>query len=201
MLNFETDIKSYLSREKDTLDRLSIAGINEVINVFLTARDEEKRIFVMGNGGSAATASHFVCDFNKSASYGYDKRFRFICLNDNVPSLLAYANDVGYEDVFVEHLKNFFAPKDVVIGVSGSGNSKNVIKAIEYANENSGITVGLSGYDGGRLKQIARYNIHIPIDDMQIVEDLHMAMDHLMMKVICDNMNRNRQRRANSGRK
>ncbi|GHT44811.1 phosphoheptose isomerase [Endomicrobiia bacterium] len=188
--NFETDIKSYLSRQKDTLNKLSVVDINKVINVFLAARDEERHIFIMGNGGSAATASHFVCDFNKGASYGYDKRFRFVCLNDNVPSLLAYANDVSYEDVFVEHLKNFFVPKDVVVGISGSGNSKNVIKAIEYANENSGITVGLSGYDGGHLKQIANHNIHIPIDDMQIVEDLHMTMDHLMMQVICSNMDK-----------
>jgi D-sedoheptulose 7-phosphate isomerase len=186
--NFEADIKDYLSQEKGTLDKLSITDINDVINVFLTARDERKHIFVMGNGGSAATASHFVCDFNKGASYGYDKRFKFICLNDNYPTLLAYANDVSYEDVFVEHLKNFFVPNDVVVGISGSGNSKNIIKAIEYANENGGITVGLSGYNGGHLKQIAKHNIHVPIDDMQIVEDLHMTMDHLIMKVICENM-------------
>jgi D-sedoheptulose 7-phosphate isomerase len=186
--NFETNIKNYLSREKEMLDKLSVADINEVINVLLTARDEGHYIFIMGNGGSAATASHFAGDFNKGASYGYDKRFKFICLNDNYPALLAYANDVSYEDVFVEHLKNFFVSNDIVIGISGSGNSKNVIKAIEYANENGGITVGLSGYNGGRLKQIARHNIHIPIDDMQIVEDLHMTMDHLMMKVICNSM-------------
>jgi D-sedoheptulose 7-phosphate isomerase len=188
--NFEADIKSYLSQEKDILDKLSITDINDVINVFLTARDEKRHIFIMGNGGSAATASHFVCDFNKGASYGYDKRFKFICLNDNYPALLAYANDVSYEDVFVEHLKNFFVPNDVVVGISGRGNSKNVIKAIEYANDNGGITVGLSGYNGGRLKQIAKHNIHVPIEDMQIVEDLHMTMDHLIMKIICKNTDR-----------
>jgi D-sedoheptulose 7-phosphate isomerase len=186
--NFEADIKNYLSQEKDTLGKLSITDINDVINVFLAARDEGQHIFIMGNGGSAATASHFVCDFNKGASYGYGKRFKFICLNDNYPSLLAYANDVSYEDVFVEQLKNFFVPNDVVVGISGSGNSKNIIKAIEYANKNGGITIGLSGYNGGRLKQIAKHNIHVPIDDMQIVEDLHMTMDHLIMKVICENM-------------
>jgi D-sedoheptulose 7-phosphate isomerase len=140
----------------------------------------------MGNGGSAATASHFACDFNKGASYGYgDKnRFKFICLNDNMASLMAYANDVGYEEIFVEQLKNFFNPQDVVIGISGSGNSVNILKAIEYANANNGITIALTGYNGGKLKSIAKYGVHVNIDDMQIVEDLHMTMDHLSMKMI-----------------
>jgi D-sedoheptulose 7-phosphate isomerase len=101
---------------------------------------------------------------------------------------MAYANDVSYEDIFVEPLKNFFKPGDLVIGISGSGNSKNVLKAIEYANQNGGTTFGLVGYDGGKLKQLAQNCIHVNINDMQITEDLHMVMDHLIMKVLCEQM-------------
>ena len=107
-----------------------------------------------------------------------DKKFKFICLNDNIPSLMAYANDLSFEDIFVEQLKNFYQKGDIVIGISGSGNSMNVLKAIDYANENGGVTVGLTGYSGGKLIEMAQHNVHIPIDDMQIVEDLHMVLDH-----------------------
>ena len=141
----------------------------------------------MGNGGSASTASHFVCDFNKGLSYGFSApRYKFICLNDSLPSLTAYSNDVSYEDAFLEQLKNFFRAGDVVVGISGSGNSKNVLKAIEYANANGGISVGLTGYNGGELKKIAQISVHVPIDDMQVAEDAHMMLDHLAMSAIRD---------------
>ena len=181
-------INNYLNRLKNTLDNLSRDEIENFINVLNAAREQGKNIFIMGNGGSAATASHYVCDFNKGASYMHDdkKRFKFICLNDNVASMMAYANDVSYDDVFVEPLKNYFNKGDVVIGISGSGNSKNVIKAIEYANQNGGITVGLTGYNGGKLKQIAKYSVNTNIDDMQISEDIHMIFDHMIIKILCD---------------
>jgi D-sedoheptulose 7-phosphate isomerase len=99
---------------------------------------------------------------------------------------MAYANDVSYEEIFVEQLKNFFNSGDVVIGISGSGNSANILKAVEYANKNNGITIALTGYNGGKLKTIAKYGIHVNIDDMQIVEDLHMVMDHLSMRIIAE---------------
>jgi len=190
MNNYKTDIEGYLSRLQDTIKNLNTDEINNFINLLVEARDNDKNIFIMGNGGSAATASHFTGDFNKGVSYQYDqfKRFKFICLNDNLPTMLAYANDVGYEECFVEPLKNFFKPGDLVIGISGSGNSKNVLKAIEYANQNGGLTFGLVGYDGGKLKQLAQNCIHVNVNDMQITEDLHMVMDHLIMKVLCDTM-------------
>lgn len=183
-MDYKIDIKEYLSKLKVTIDLLSIEEIDAVMNVLTEAYETGKQVFIMGNGGSAATASHFVCDFNKGVSYGKNKRFKFICLNDNVATMMAYANDVAYESIFVEPLKNYFNKGDVVIGISGSGNSPNVIKAMEYANENGGITIGLSGYDGGKLKKISKYGIHVPIKDMQITEDLHMVLDHLMMKVL-----------------
>ena len=138
MTDFLNDIAEYFTKLKETEDNLDKNEVNTFINLLIKARDEGRTVFVMGNGGSAATASHFCCDFNKGASYGYDKRFKFICLNDNVATMMAYANDVSYEDAMLEQLKNFFKPGDYVIGISGSGNSKNVLKAIEYANKNGG---------------------------------------------------------------
>jgi D-sedoheptulose 7-phosphate isomerase len=184
--NYKLDIKAYLEKLQKTISNLDIDEINNFINVLVEARNNDKQIFIMGNGGSASTASHFCCDFNKGCSYGYDdhKRFKFICLNDNVATLMAYANDVGYDDIFVEQLKNFYKKGDVVIGISGSGNSLNVLKALEYANENEGITVGLTGYGGGKLKELSKYSVNMNVDDMQISEDLHMMMDHLTMKII-----------------
>jgi D-sedoheptulose 7-phosphate isomerase len=189
MNKLTADISGYLLKLKDAISNLNINDINQFLNILLEARNKGKQIFIMGNGGSAATASHFACDFNKGASYGFEnqKRFKFICLNDNIASLMAYANDVSYEEIFVEQLKNFFNPGDVVIGISGSGNSANILKAVEYANKNNGITIALTGYNGGKLKTIAQYGIHVNIDDMQIVEDLHMVMDHLSMRVITEN--------------
>lgn len=186
--DFNADILIYLNRLQETIKRLDKEEINKFINMLLDARDADKQIFIMGNGGSASTASHFCCDFNKGSSYGFNKRFKFICLNDNVPGMMAYANDVSYDDVFVEQLKNFFNPGDYVIGISGSGNSKNVLKAIEYANTNGGITIGLTGFNGGKLKQMCTHSVNMNVDDMQISEDLHMMMDHLSMKVITNQM-------------
>ena len=129
-----TGINNYINSLQECLEKLDRNEIDNFIKILLQARDEGRTIFIMGNGGSASTASHFCCDFNKGMSYQQDKKFKLICLNDNVATMLAYANDVDYGNVFVEQLKNFFNPGDVVIGISGSGNSKNVLQAIEYAN-------------------------------------------------------------------
>lgn len=184
-MNYIHEISAYFEREKATLDAISKEDLNALMNLLVDAKDAGKTIFIMGNGGSAATASHYVCDFNKGISYGKEKMFKFICLNDNIPTLMAYANDLSYADVFVGPLKNFMHAGDIVIGISGSGNSENVVRAIQYANENGGVTVGLTGYSGGRIKQLSKYNVHVPIDDMQITEDLHMVLDHCMMKILC----------------
>lgn len=184
MTDYTPGIRGYFHLVKETIDKVSVEEINQLMNLLNQARLDGKNIFIMGNGGSAATASHFVCDFNKGLSAYFEKRFKFHCLNDNVPSMMAQANDTSYENIFVEPLKNFLTQGDLVIGISGSGNSPNVIKAVEFANKNGGISVGLCGYDGGRLKKEARYSVHVPIAHMQIVEDLHMMLDHLMMTVM-----------------
>ena len=174
----------YIEKLKDVLDTFPHDQLERLIDTMIQAQKEEKRIFVMGNGGSASTASHWVCDINKGCSLHKEKRFKMICLNDSISTMLAYANDLSYEDIFVEQLKNFFAPGDVVIGISGSGNSLNVLKAIEYAKANGGITVGLCGYSGGELYHLVDIPILAKIDDMQKVEDVHMIVVHMTMQRI-----------------
>jgi len=190
MKDYTAGIRGYIEKLKRVVDTLDTGEISRFLNLLCEARSGGRQIFIMGNGGSAATASHFCSDFNKGASFEFanKKRFKFICLNDNVPTLMAYANDISYCDIFVEQLKNFLNPGDVVIGISGSGNSENVIRALEYANAMGGITVALTGYNGGKLKKIAGYSVHVNVDDMQIVEDLHMIVDHLSMKIIANDI-------------
>ena len=190
MISYINNINQYFEKLKNVINKLDINEINQFINILCYTREEGKNIFIMGNGGSAATASHFCCDFNKGVNtiIKNQKRFKFICLNDNIATVMAYANDLSYIDIFKEQLKNFLAPRDVVIGISGSGNSENIIKAINYANDNNGITIALTGFNGGILKKIAQYSVHVNVDDMQIVEDLHMVFDHLCMKIITNSL-------------
>jgi len=180
-------IKEYLKEIKKILDSMEtdlIEKMNQLANILLKARDEKRTIFIMGNGGSAATASHFVSDLSKGTIVDGSPRFKVIGLTDNIPNLLAWANDESYDDVFIEQLKNLMEPKDIVIGISGSGNSMNVIKAIEYANKNGGITIGISGFDGGKLLKCAQENIHVPDSYMQRVEDIHLLIEHLLTSLI-----------------
>ena len=176
--------RAYIEEEKNLLDNLPLDKFEEVVELLHDAYMRESRIFVFGNGGSATTATHMACDLNKGVCNGSKKRFKVICLNDNISTMLAYANDKSYEDIFVEQLKNFLKADDLVIGISGSGNSANVIKAIEYANENGAISAALTGFDGGRLALTAGTSILIPANDMQKVEDLHLILTHMMMQVL-----------------
>lgn len=177
-------INNYLERLKNTIDSLDRNEIEGFVNLLLNARENGSTVFIMGNGGSAATASHFLCDIAKGASYGSDKRFKVACLNDNAAIMMAYANDVSYDDIFVEQLKNQLQKGDVVIGISGSGNSKNVLKAVDYANKNGAVTVGVTGYNGGILKGICAHSVNANVDDMQISEDIHMILVHMTMQII-----------------
>lgn len=181
--------QGYLAEIKRLLDSIEgnlINKIDKLASILSKAREHKNTIFIMGNGGSAATASHFVGDLAKGTIVEGVPRFKAIALTDNIPSMLAWANDVGYEEIFVEQLKNLMVPGDVVIGISASGNSLNVIKAIDYANSNGGLTVGISGYDGGKLLKSARENIHVPSFDMQKVEDIHLLVLHLLFRLLRD---------------
>ena len=179
----EKIIKNYFRDLSSTLSEIDISGFADFKDSLEKARDNGNNIYVFGNGGSGSTASHMVCDMVKGCSYKKDKKFKIICLNDNIPTILAYSNDVSYDVVFEEQLKNFLKPNDVVIGISGSGNSTNIINAIKYANNNGAVTIGMSGFNGGKLKEISNINIHAPINDMQISEDIHLITIHILYKL------------------
>ncbi|HZP01597.1 MAG TPA: SIS domain-containing protein [Terriglobia bacterium] len=177
-------LRNYMSGLKQALDSVPAEKFEELIQQLESAHHDGRQIFMMGNGGSGATASHIACDFNKGVSLGLEKRLKVISLNDNVAIMTAYANDVSYEDVFVEQLKNFLRPGDLVIGISGSGNSPNVLKAIEYANTAGAQTIGLTGYNGGKLAKLVRTSLNVPVHDMQKAEDVHMILFHVAMQVL-----------------
>jgi len=188
MKDFKKDINEYYATLIETINNLDTEEINKAINCIEAAYEREANIYVCGNGGSAATASHMQNDFNKGVSEYTEKKFRFVCLNDNVATLMAIANDISYDDVFSFQLKNKIKPTDVLIAISGSGNSKNIIKAVDYAREVGAKIIGISGYDGGKLKQLSDYNVHVDINDMQIAEDVHMTFVHMMMKVFMNTL-------------
>lgn len=163
-----------------TLNTVDLDRVEALIDVFRRAREEDRQIFVFGNGGSAATANHFACDIVKGASYGRDKRFRILSLSEQIPTMTAYSNDVGYESVFVEPLKNFARQGDIAMAISGSGNSENVVQAIDYANSIGCYTVGLSGITGGRLRPNVNLSLHVAENHMGRVEDAHFFICHMV---------------------
>lgn len=183
-MKIENQIENYIVNLTNALKNLNFNDIEQCSRVLLNAYENKKNIFICGNGGSASTASHFACDINKGVSYGLDKRFKIIPLTDNLATISAYSNDVNYDFIFVEQIKNFYNSGDVLIGISGSGNSTNVLKAIEFVNENEGVTIGWTGFKGGKLKELSQFSINANIEDMQISEDIHMTLVHLMMKVL-----------------
>ncbi len=173
-----SDFKNYFNRVSDTLVQLDINALEKVADLLLTCRENGNTVYIFGNGGSASTASHVTGDFLKGISYQLEKRFRIICLNDNIAALTAITNDLSYEEVFVEQLQTFMKKDDVVIGISGSGNSANVVKAMEYARDNKAVTIALTGYTGGKLKDIVDIMINAPIKDMEVTEDIHIITFH-----------------------
>jgi D-sedoheptulose 7-phosphate isomerase len=176
-MRFAEQYKSALIQAIDTID---LDKVNQAIEWFKEAREKGRRIFVCGNGGSASTASHFACDIVKGASYNRASRFRIMALTDSLPTMTAYSNDVGYDCIFCEQLKNFAEPGDLVMALSGSGNSPNVIRAMEYANSIGCKTIALTGRDGGKLGPLANLNIQIPVPHMGRIEDAHMIVCHMI---------------------
>jgi len=168
------------------IDTIELEKVGQAIEILKRARDEDRRIFVCGNGGSASTASHFVCDMVKGASFRRDKRFRIMALTDSLPTITAYANDVTYDCVFVEQLKNFAEPGDVVMAISGSGNSPNVLQAVEYANSIGCRTIALSGRNGGKLGPMAQLNLQASNPHMGRIEDVHMIVMHMICYYFMD---------------
>ena len=174
----------YLSDFHRALDLLPLSNIEELIAWLHDARLNGNQVFIMGNGGSAATASHFVCDLAKSTRRPGWPNFRVIGLTDNVAIISAYANDEGYENIFSNQLASFVRPQDIVIAISGSGNSRNVLRAIELARSCGAKTVALTGFDGGMLGRIVHLNVYIPCNRMEIVEDIHLMIEHMVSSAL-----------------
>lgn len=184
MKDYRKQISSYIEEEIQVMQSLDIDVVNAAMNVLESTREKGHNIYICGNGGSAATASHFVCDFNKGVSGGQEKKYNFVCLNDNIATMLAIANDINYDSVFEYQLRNKIKKGDVFIGISGSGNSKNVLLAARYAKRAGATVIAITGYNGGELMGIGDISLHVPIDNMQITEDIHMMYDHMMMYIL-----------------
>lgn len=187
-----TFIGVYIENLKKALDELQLEEVEKMAKILLEAYDNGKHVYLMGNGGSAATASHITQDLAKGTIWPIaptGKRFRVACLSDNVPLLTAWTNDIDYSQVFREQLLNLIGNGDIVIGISGSGNSMNVVKAIEYANSCGATTICLTGCGGGMLKDIAQECIIVNSNNMERVEDVHLVIGHIIKVYLNLNLN------------
>lgn len=182
-MDYTNMINDYINLEVDVLKRLDVEQINKAMNLIIETYESKKKIYIMGNGGSAATASHYQNDFNKGISEYVDTKFNFCCLNDNVATMMAIANDIGYEEIFRFQLKNRLEDGDILIAISGSGNSPNVLNAVEYAISQGNKVIGMTGYNGGKLKKLSDISLHADINSMQVTEDIHMIFDHMIMSI------------------
>ena len=172
--------EAYKTAVLEAIDKIDLERVRKATQWFREARDQSRHIFVCGNGGSASTASHFACDMVKGASYNRDKRFKIMALTDQMATITAYANDVSYDLVFVEQLRNFAQKGDLLLAISGSGNSPNVLRAMEYATLAGCRTIALTGRDGGALGPMAALNIQVPVPHMGRIEDAHMIVCHMI---------------------
>ena len=169
---------SYFQRYSSIVGKLPYEVIDAVTDVFWDAYQRDQVLFVFGNGGSAALASHSACDFGKGTVVNGNRRFRVMSLTDNVPLMTAWANDQRYEDIFAEQLRTFVRSGDVVFAISGSGNSANVLNGLQVARDSGAQTVGLTGFKGGKMKVLCDQCVVIPSDNMQLIEDFHIAVTH-----------------------
>lgn len=188
MKNNLPSIINYIDTLSKTLEEMDKGPIDDAIESLISAYDSESTVYIFGNGGSGSTASHIVCDFNKGISMHFDKKFNFICLNDNIATMLAIANDCGYGDIFKMQLEGRLKKGDVVVAISGSGNSENIIKAADYALSLGNVVISLTGYNGGKLMPRSNIAIRTPVDDMQKTEDVHMMILHMMAQIISDRL-------------
>jgi D-sedoheptulose 7-phosphate isomerase len=172
--------KKYCAELIDTIEKINMEELNALSATLWQAYEQQRKIFIIGNGGSAATATHYVCDFAKGAAVHGEKRMKIISLSDNVSHMTAIANDISYNEVFKEQLVNLLEPNDVLIAISASGNSPNLVQAVDYANSIGAITVGILGFSGGKLKELS--NKYIVIDNFNYgqVEDIHLLLGHVL---------------------
>jgi D-sedoheptulose 7-phosphate isomerase len=184
MLGINLDARSFLDRVAKEIGRIEPGEVEALANAIYRCYEERRFVFVIGNGGSGSSASHFCEDLGKCTLRREDfdndqkKRLRILSLTDNTPYILAWANDEGFERVFVEQLKNLAGRGDLLIAISGSGNSPNILKAVEWAKRNGLETFGCTGFNGGKLRALAHRGLHVPLDDMGIVESIHLTAFH-----------------------
>jgi len=179
--------QDYRTKLLDVIGGVDLNAVGRVIDLLKEARDKQRHVFTCGNGGSASTASHFVTDMVKGASYNRDARFRIMALTDSLPTITAYSNDVSYDCIFAEQLKNFAQPDDILIAISGSGNSPNVVKAVEYAKSIGCKTIALTGRDGGKLGSLASIDVRVSTPHMGRIEDAHLIICHMMCYYFMEN--------------
>lgn len=184
MVTVQSGITDYVGRLRQVLVTLDVAAIEQAIGQIIVAYDQDRTVFTCGNGGSATTAQHMAADIGKNSAVPGKRRMRAIGLADNMSWFSALANDEGYENVFVEQLANFLQPGDVLIAISASGNSPNVLKAAQYARAHGGKVIGLVGFKGGKLKELSDVAVHILSDDYGPVEDSHLMLDHIFVEAL-----------------
>jgi D-sedoheptulose 7-phosphate isomerase len=188
MLGQTLGIKDYLDRMSQEIANLDLGQIENLSQLIEDAYHAGQFVFIIGNGGSGANASHLSEDLAKCTLRDFEnqKRLKVLSLTDNTAGIMAWGNDEGYDRIFVEQLKNLASPGDLLLAISGSGNSPNILKAVTWANDHGLTTVGITGFGGGKLKNLAHHNLHAGIDDMGIVETLHVVAFHWVV----DDLNR-----------
>lgn len=177
-------ITQYIDDLKETLDALPLDRIARAIDKLHEARLHGRQVFIMGNGGSASTASHFVCDLSKNTRQPGWPHFKVIGLTDNMASFSAFANDEGYTSVFAQQMSAFIQPNDIVIAISTSGNSPNVLAGVALANQVGAFTIGFTGFNGGELGAMVDLDVHVPSHCIEHVEDIHLMLEHLMVTAL-----------------
>lgn len=182
-MDYRKDIAEYIELEREVLNKLDVNALNEAMQLIEEAYRNRKKVYIFGNGGSSATASHYQNDFNKGLSETLETKFEFVCLNNDTATLMAIANDMGFEEVFRYQLQGRLREGDLVIALSGSGNSANIMNAVRYAKGQGNKVIGLTGIKGGKLMEEADVSLHVPVNSMQVTEDVHMIFDHLMVSV------------------
>jgi D-sedoheptulose 7-phosphate isomerase len=180
----EFDVPSYLEELSFTIDKLPLPAIEGLIRVFLQAYEHERTVFLFGNGGSAALASHMACDLGKGTTPPAGRRLRVVALTDNVALITAWANDTCYENIFAEQLENLLQPGDVAFAISGSGNSPNILAALNFARRAGAVTAGITGFQGGQMKSLCDVCVVVPSENMQIIEDLHLSISHSVFRAL-----------------
>ena len=178
------EIDLYFEDLTTALSGIDRGSLENMIDAIMMAYESDGTVYICGNGGSAATASHIVCDFNKGISVHHDRKFRFMCLNDNIATMMAISNDICYEDVFLVQAQGKVGRNDILIAISGSGNSENVLRVADYFRSTGNKVIGLTGYSGGKLAGMSDISVHVPVNDMQKTEDAHMSVLHLCAQII-----------------